>query len=190
MELVLARHAQTAANEQRQFCGRLNPPLSPQGDLEARRTALALGGHFDIVLTSGMLRTQQMAAILAPYARADDWEALREVDFGEFEGRTAQEIEHSMPQEWDRYMTDPLHFTFPNGDHAQEYFSRVEAAVQKIVRIDAQHVLVASHKGWIAAALSVLLHGNTSHMFHYDIRPAGFARISVADGFAVLKQLY
>lgn len=190
MELILARHAQTPANEQRQFCGKIDPPLSPEGEAEARRSAQVLGGHFDLVITSGMKRTQQTGSILAPDARTEDWPCLREMDFGDFEGLTAKNIESALPQEWARYIADPLKYTFPNGGNAGQYILRAEEDVRRIACVSVKRMLVVSHKGWIAAALSTLLHGDAAHMFHYDIRPAGFAKLSVTDGYAVLKQLY
>lgn len=184
------RHGQTAANESRIFCGRLNPPLSPQGEAGVRAAAQALGASFDQVLISNMLRAQQTARIVCPEVQLEVAGALREIDFGDFEGLTAEQIERRMPEPWARYIADPQSFIFPGGDDAAQYIHDAAQTALSIAQGNYNRVLVVSHKGWIAAALSALLHGSVSHMFHYDIRPAGFAKLRVTDGFAVLQQLY
>ena len=188
-ELILLRHGQTAANETHIFCGRLDPPLSPQGEEAVRNTAQVLSADFDRVLTSDALRATQTAQLVCPDAKPEMLTALREIDFGDFEGLGADEIQRHMAEPWARYIGDPQGFVFPGGDDAAQYLRKAAKTAFTIVQGGEGRVLVVSHKGWIAAALSVLLHGDASHMFRYDIRPAGFARLSITDGFAVLTQL-
>jgi|AGTN01.1.fsa_nt_gi Fructose-2,6-bisphosphatase len=183
------RHGQTAANEANIFCGRLDPPLSPQGEAEARFTAQALGADFNRVLVSAALRAQQTARIVCPDMRPETLPALREIGFGDFDGLTAAQIESRMPQSWARYIADPLRFAFPGGDDAEQYLREAEKTALALTRGEGR-TLAVSHKGFITAALSALLHGDASHMLRYDIRPAGFARLKVSGGSAVLAQLF
>ena len=91
-ELILMRHAHTAANETHIFCGKLDPPLSPQGEAKAGCAAQALNGPFSRVLISPALRARQTARIVCPDAQPQILPALREINFGEFEGLTVDEI--------------------------------------------------------------------------------------------------
>ena len=185
--MILMRHGETAANEAHIFCGRLDPPLSPQGEAQTRRTAQMLSGPFDRVLASPALRARQTAQIVCPNMQPEILPALREIDFGEFEGFTADELQSRMPEAWARYMSDPLNFVFPDGDDAAHYLRDAEQTAWALTQ-EQGRVLVVSHKGFLTAVLSALLHGDTSHMFHYDIAPAGAVAISVSGGFAVLRQ--
>lgn len=188
-ELILMRHGHTAANETRIFCGRLDPPLSPQGEAEGRRTARVLGTGFNRVLASDTLRVRQTAHIVCPDLQPEILPALREIDFGDFEGLTADEIACRMPDAWARYISDPLRFAFPGGDDAGRYLREAVRTALFIAKGSESRVLVVTHKGFITAALSALLHGDASRMLRYDVRPAGYAALRVTDGFAVLTHL-
>jgi len=190
-ELVLVRHGATELNLSGRYCGRLDPPLAEPGRAAVRKTARQLAGFLpERVYCSPALRAKETAAIIAPDVPAVELPALREMDFGAFEGLVADEIERRMPEVWQAYMTDWLHFTFPQGDSVQEYLAGAANIIRAIIdeALDGG-VLIVSHKGFIMAALSALLHGDSTHLFCYDIRPAGFARLTIAGGSPVLTQL-
>ncbi len=174
------RHGHTGANEAHTFCGRLDPPLSPQGEAAARDAAKAAGGEFTRVFASGALRARQTAQIVCPKMQAEVLPGLREIDFGRFEGLDADQIAQRMPMPWAGYLDDPMHFVFPGGDDAWEYLKGAEETALALAKREGR-ILAVSHKGFITAALSVLLHGDVSHMFRYDIRPAGFARLRIGE---------
>ena len=190
-ELVLVRHGATEMNLSGRYCGRLDPPLTEAGRAAVRETARQLADFRpERVYCSPALRAKETAAIIAPDVPAVELPALREMDFGAFEGLVADEIERRMPEVWQAYMTDWLHFTFPQGDSVQEYLAGAANTIRAIIEKNVDGgVLVVSHKGFVVAALSSLLHGDSTHLFCYDIRPAGFARLTAAGGFPVLTQL-
>ena len=188
-ELIMMRHGQTEANIKRIYGGRIDLPLAEEGKQEAARTAKRLPA-FDYVYASDMLRTQQTAQIVAPKADIKYNAALREMDFGDYEGLSADEIQARMPGSWQRYLVDHQTFTFPNGSNVEEFVSKAAETVKSIaVAHDEKSVLVVTHKGFILSVLSKCLHGDSAHLFHYDIRPGGFLRLHIEEGFAVLKQL-
>lgn len=90
MQLIFIRHGQTAGNLLRRYIGRTDEPLCPQGI--AAIQAAAPGWEPDRVFLTPLLRTQQTAALLFPHARQIVIPALREMDFGAFEGRSADEM--------------------------------------------------------------------------------------------------
>ncbi len=190
-ELILVRHGKTQANMDGLYCGRLDLPLAEQGLGEVRATALALSAFSPHrVYCSNALRARQTADIIAPGADIVVLPSLCELDFGMFEGLGADDIQSRMPDAWRSYMDDYMGYTFPGGDNVRRYLTKASESINGIIR-EAQNsrVLVVSHKGFILSVLSWLLHGDIEHIFSYDIRPAGFARLSLGDGFAVLRQL-
>ena len=86
MELVLLRHGSTSGNAEHRYVGRTDEPLSQAGAREARES----GGREDVgcVYVSPLQRARQTAAICFPRARQMVVDGLREMDFGDFEGRT------------------------------------------------------------------------------------------------------
>ena len=88
MKIWLLRHGATACNDERRYQGRLDAPLSPRGLAALRRADFDPG----VVYVSPMLRAKQTAAVLFPEAEPVEVPGLREMDFGAFEGRSAEEM--------------------------------------------------------------------------------------------------
>ena len=89
-EVVFVRHGATAGTEDHRYSGR-----APTVPCRARASALRdLACDCDVfrVITSGMARTDQTARILFPNAELMACPGLREMDFGDFEGRSAAEL--------------------------------------------------------------------------------------------------
>ena len=89
MLIVLLRHGQTAYNEQRRYQGAADVPLSPAGRAALKKADF----ETETVYVTPLCRTEQTARILFPHARQIVVPALREMDFGVFEGRTYDEME-------------------------------------------------------------------------------------------------
>ncbi len=190
-ELILVRHGRTRANTEGLYCGRLDLPLLNEAIEEVSKTALALSAFAPHrVFCSDALRARQTAQIIAPDSAAVFFPSLREMDFGAFEGLNADEIQLRYPDVWQTYMDDYMSFTFPGGDNVRSYLTKASERINGIIKEAKDScVLIVSHKGFILSVLSHLLHGDSKHIFCYDIRPAGFARLSIGEGYAMLRQL-
>lgn len=92
LSIVLLRHGKTEGNLENRYNGRTDDPLCQLGIQEAE--AEPHYPEIPLVYASPMLRAQQTARIFFPNAEIQTVQDLREMDFGDFEGRTAQEMEH------------------------------------------------------------------------------------------------
>ena len=183
------RHGRTAATKARIYCGISDPPLSDdtRGEIEETAARLPVFSH---VYASDLVRARQTARIAAPDMDVRLRPALREIDFGAFDGLLADEIAARMPEQWQHYLDNAAAFTFPGGDSVPAFAARVLAEVRAIAAAhDGECVLVVTHKGVISAALSMLLHGDVSRMFCYEVRPAGFVRLMTDGESTILRQL-
>lgn len=90
MLIVLLRHGETAYNEQHRYQGASDMPLSERGRAKLR----AADDAPDEVIVTPLCRTKQTAAILFPNAKQIVCDDLREMDFGDFEGRTYDEMKN------------------------------------------------------------------------------------------------
>ncbi len=90
MRACLFRHGQTAGNAAGRYLGVTDEPLCPLGVETARQA----GSDPDVreVVVSPLRRTQMTAAILFPRAKQRVCHGLREMDFGDFEGRSARDM--------------------------------------------------------------------------------------------------
>jgi alpha-ribazole phosphatase len=178
--LLLIRHAEPDEDLRGRCYGRLDVGLSPFGLASAERLAESLGAvELDAVSVSPRLRAVQTAAALGASRTVDD--RLRELDFGEFEGRTYAEIEREHPEFFRSWMEAPTLVRFPGGESYAELRERVAAAVSDIVAANNDEtVAVVSHGGVIRAALALVLGLPDDRAFTLAL---GYARISIVDVF-------
>ncbi|OCA82797.1 histidine phosphatase family protein [Pseudobacillus wudalianchiensis] len=146
----LYRHGVTVDNERRAFSGWTNSLLS-----EAGRAALqqykAHIPFYEKVIASDLKRCIDTAAIFFPDNQIDVWPELRELNFGRWEGKTHQELEHL--EEYTTWLQDPFSNPLPEGENYQQFGSRISAAWKKWLDILAQNHLkrtaIVTHGGVI-----------------------------------------
>lgn len=156
MQITLVRHAQTPGNALRRYIGSTDEPLSEAGLLAAR----ACGADRSVrrVFVTPLQRTAQTAALLFPAAEQIILPALREMDFGLFEGRNADELSASAAyRAWvDGLCEGPC----PGGESRAAFTARVlegfTAAVTELLAEKEEAAVFVVHGGTIMAILSGL----------------------------------
>ena len=96
-QIYLVRHGETEWSRTGQHTGRTDIPLTDVGRDQAVELGKRLRGHeFGLVLTSPLSRAAETARIagFGDAVRTDD---LMEWDYGDFEGRTTDDIRESLP---------------------------------------------------------------------------------------------
>lgn len=96
--IFLVRHGQTAWSRSGRHTGRTDVPLEPEGLAQAEAVGgLLLGRRFALVLTSPLERAGETCRLAGFGDRAEDCPDLVEWDYGEYEGRTTEEIRRAHP---------------------------------------------------------------------------------------------
>ncbi|MGQ4880428.1 histidine phosphatase family protein [Billgrantia sp. LNSP4103-1] len=157
LELVVVRHGLTQWNRERRYQGQRNIPLLlPEAvpGLDRLREALETQ-EFDAVHCSDLTRCRQTLAHVTE-GRAGGWPTcfdarLRELDFGDYEGRTYDELE-SLPayRAWiDSVGAQPP----PGGESTAELRRRLEAWFAELIAScepgREQRILTVTHGGVI-----------------------------------------
>jgi len=163
--LVLVRHGETVGNSTIRYYGRTDLALSDEGRAQMRAVAQALTIRFGItafdrIFSSPLRRAREGARIIAgPAATIAEIEEFREVDFGDFEGLTAAEIQARFPAEFARWKRDRLapDYDYPRGESRAAFTARVERGVARMLTLlgpefaPARSALVVAHRGVIRA---------------------------------------
>jgi probable phosphoglycerate mutase len=124
---VLARHGETEWSRSGQHTSRTDLALTPRGEEQARALGRALAGRrFAAVWTSPMQRARRTAELAGYGDQAVIDEDLREWDYGEYEGRTTEEIRREVPG-WDVW-TGPL----PGGERIEDVAARLDRVVARV----------------------------------------------------------
>ena len=148
MQVTLIRHSKTPGNAELRYNGRTDEPLSEEGVALAEQVGADLGVHR--VCVTPLQRTQQTAVILFPEAEQIVVDDLREMDFGDFEGRSYTEMEHD--QAYRAWVEGGCLAPCPNGEGREEFSDRVCAAFEGVVR-------AAAERG--EETLTFVVHGGT-----------------------------
>jgi alpha-ribazole phosphatase len=174
MELILLRHGKTAANLEHRYNGVTDDPLCEEGLSEARSTRAY--PDIPLVYVSPLKRARQTADICFPNAEKTIVDSLREMNFGDFEGRTAQEMEHD--SDYRAWVDGGCVEACPNGESIPSFAKRAMAAFDWVVR-DARvrglhRAGVTAHGGIIMAIMYGYSHTDVSYFDWYVENCSGF----------------
>ncbi len=155
--LYLIRHGATVANTQNLCCGKSDLPLCPEGEKELRKL-MAKGGYPSVegkrLITSGMQRTVQTAAVLFPGVESESEPAFREIDFGDFELQSYQQLkEREDYQQW--LEGDNARNRCPGGESGEDVANRVRPALDALIK-DGRDAVLVTHGGVIATIMTDL----------------------------------
>jgi alpha-ribazole phosphatase len=177
--LLLIRHAQPEEDARGRCYGRLDVGLSAEGEAVADGLADGLRPvELDAVYSSPRRRAVQTASRIGP-PRLD--ERLCEIDFGELEGRTYEEVERERPELYRRWMESPTQVRFPGGESWADLRARAADAVSDVLASNnGATIAVVTHGGVVRAVLADALGLRDERAFALDV---GYARISVVDWF-------
>lgn len=162
--LLLARHGQTEWNSVFRYQGKTDVPLNLEGKRQAARLAARIcAWEPEALFTTPLARAHETAEIVRegllmrekpPLTVLDD---LSEIDFGDWEGKTFQEIEAAYGEQYRAWRQDPSRVTPPGGETFPEILERVGRAYEKILAFPGERILVIGHGGITRAALVWLL---------------------------------
>ncbi len=149
--IELIRHGATELSECRCYQGRLDTPLSEAG----RNRLTASEDKHNIIYITDKTRTAETADILFPEAEQRVVSELREMDFGDFEGRNYRDMENDA--DYRAWVEGGCWGRCPNGENRAEFSTRVcgafSALVEKALAEGREELLIVAHGGTQMAVL-------------------------------------
>jgi probable phosphoglycerate mutase len=159
--VVMIRHGETLWNRERRIQGQTDTPLSDLGRAQAAAVGERLAAvRFAALYASDLVRAWNTARAIeaavaaralaegrtGPPLRADA--RLREMHFGEWEGRTSAEIAAADPQAHARSRERDPDFRIPGGESFRDLYARAVAAVSAHARAHAGETIgIIAHGG-------------------------------------------
>ncbi|MNZ79380.1 Alpha-ribazole phosphatase [compost metagenome] len=147
LRLDLLRHGETIGGSG--FRGSLDDDLSERG-WQQMHAAVAGQDGWELVISSPLQRCAAFARQLVearglPLRIEAD---LRELHFGDWEGRDAAQIHEEDSDALGSFWSDPFTFTPPNAEPVRDFAARVMAAVARLQQeLAGRHVLLVTHGG-------------------------------------------
>lgn len=162
MKLLLVRHGETEWNKLGKFQGHCDIALNARGLAQARETAQAVvAWQHSAVYASPLCRTMRVAEEISqaggkpvvPVA------GLKELNLGDLEGVTGEEMRAGWPKIYAAWREDPGSVVMPSGESLAQLQARAWNAVAGLERAHAQDeaLVVVSHNFAIRTIIGKLL---------------------------------
>ncbi|WP_408955881.1 alpha-ribazole phosphatase [Natroniella sp. ANB-PHB2] len=160
-EVILVRHGETEWNRELKFQGSQDVELSVKGKEQAKNLAIRFASKkIDKIYSSNLNRAYQTASLVAEKHKLEvvQVDGLEEINFGEWEGKTYQEINEQFDFTVEQWMKDPVSKRPPAGESLKELEERSIKAFKKILEEErGKKIVIASHGGVIRVLLCNLL---------------------------------
>ena len=188
----LVRHGEPAGVRGRCY-GKLDIGLSAAGRTQMERAAECLKAKsFEAIYASQRVRTMESARIVAGFHDCDCHEdaGLCEIDFGEFEGLTYDEIAVRYPAIYRQWMEAPTEVQFPHGENFATMRVRVLRAFEAIrQRHEGATVAIVTHGGVIRIVLAWALEMPDRCLFRLAQDYAAMSLLSWVDGVPIVGRM-
>ena len=195
-EIILIRHGITTGNEQRMYYGKTDVPLTERG-MEALKKNVREGVYPDHPLaqyfTTGMLRTEQTMEIIYGSRPHGVIEKLQEINFGEFEMQTYDDLKDK--EDFNKWLSgDDNSKAPPGGESIDEFNVRVGEGFEELKVQHELHVLklrnqqecpmtiCVCHGGVISGVLKYLWPEECDNFFDWIPDPGHGYIIDMEDG--------
>jgi broad specificity phosphatase PhoE len=191
MELILIRHGETIWNKEGRAQGVSDIDLSDVGLNQAHKLALSLQDlNIKTIYSSPLKRACQTARIINQYHNSPiSFESgLIEMDQGDFEGLSFQELMSCEKDFLSKWIADPASVKMPNG----ESFIEVQTRAWKVIKglIDKpEKAVVVSHNFTIAAILCKIQNISLSQFKKVCVGTASKTVVNFQNGSASIDVL-
>jgi len=175
----LLRHGEVEGGSK--YRGHQDDPLSEAGWQQLRQVTKNNQGWQQIV-TSPLQRCASFANELAisinlPLVQDD---AFKEIYFGSWEGKSADELMNTEPDKIKQYWANPIHYTPPQAESFSDFEKKIMTAWKNLFSLyEGKHVLLLTHAGVIRIILCHTLGMPLNQLFRLDIALASMSRIEI-----------
>lgn len=168
-KIIFVRHGQTEWNVLGRYQGQTDIALSPLGIEQAEK----LAAHFPVDKVEAVYSSDLVRAMMTACCVADRFgltvEArpeLRELNFGDWEGLTYDEIVAKWPDALNNFFQHPDVLEIPHGESFPKLRERALDAVEKIVACHPeQTVAVFAHGAILRTILTAALHMDLKYVW-------------------------
>jgi len=191
--LLLVRHGDTELNSAERYWGQTDVELSAAGLSQAERLRNRLAIEKIAAVYSSDLRRasviaetiasrHQLAVITCP--------ELREINFGELEGLTFDEISQLYPEVTKLWVERSTKLKYPGGESLDEFSNRVSQFVGRLQKHgEEETILIVAHSGVLRNLICHLLGIDLQHWRQFRLDLASLSILETYQRGAILSLL-
>ena len=189
--IYLIRHGEIPHTRPRHFIGQTDLPLTEYGEEQIQGLGRSLAAlSIQNIVCSPLLRCQQSGNILSSilHAPTETKEGLAEIDLGDWEGLTTEQIKKQFPGAHAARGKDMVNYQPANGESFDDLRRRVWPVFRQIVDATDKNVAIVAHAGVNRVLLCHMLGMPPENLFRLGQTYACFNVIHFKnDGFMVEK---
>jgi len=189
-ELILIRHGETKWNKLKKYQGHMDIELNDWGRKQSEEAAKELANlEVDYFASSDLKRAKETAEIIAAFHdnNVSEYKELREMNFGDWEGKRFQEIQNQNPLDFQKWIKDPVKYSPPSGESLEEFQERVLIGFNKILQKETKRNVIITHGGVIMIYLASILELSLINYRKFEVANTGITKIDIYDNNYVLK---
>jgi phosphoserine phosphatase len=186
-KILLTRHGHVEGIEPERFRGRAELALTERGvaEAEALGRRIAAGWKPVEVYTSALQRCVVTGASIARACGigAAPLPGLMDIDYGQWQMRTHDEVKAEAPEAYRLWKTAPQRVRFPGGESLQDLFARTADVLRLVLeRHVGETVVLVGHDSVNRALLLQLLDAPLSAYGRLAQDPATLNEVDIEDG--------
>jgi len=191
-KLLLLRHGDIGEQYRDRYIGSTDVSMSPRGHQQVMAVlALLRKGEPCQCISSPMKRCRETAAVIMEAAdmKFTVDPDLREIDFGQWEGMTFDEIQEAFPDQTDRWAEFNADFSFPEGEKIADFQARIIGVAHRLETYPADTIVVCTHGGVIRLLICHFLGLQPWQYILFKVKHASLTTIELFDGSGIISGL-
>lgn len=158
LNLYITRHGETKWNTEGRLQGWLNSPLTEKGIRQGQQLHQAVK-MYDIQKIYSSPSERALKTAISAKGKLDVeielMDELKEMNMGQWEGKTLDQIKEREPENFENYWLRPHLFVKNTGENFDEMLARTKRALDKIVQENPEgNVLIVTHGVTLKALMS------------------------------------
>jgi len=195
-KLILTRHGHVEGINPERFRGRTELSLTELGRAQAKALAARIANTWNTakVYTSPMGRSVATGQEIARACgvASEPMEALNDLDYGQWQWRTYDEVRATWPKLFVAWHTTPHLVRFPEGDSLQDLVARTANALRFVLERHAskrETVVLVGHDSVNRALLLQLLDQSLSAYWRIAQEPCAINEIDIIDSRICVQRM-
>jgi len=191
--LLLVRHGDTELNSAERYWGQTDVKLSAAGLRQAERLRHRLATQkIDAVYSSELRRASVTAETIASSHRLKviTCAELREINFGELEGLTFDEVSQLYPEVTRLWIERSPELKYPGGESIDEFSKRVSKFLGRLEEhAEDETILIVAHSGVLRTLICLLLGIELQRRWQFRLDLASLSILETHQPGAILSLL-
>ncbi|MDQ7055814.1 MAG: histidine phosphatase family protein [Persephonella sp.] len=190
--IILIRHGESEFNAKRIVQGHIDTDLTPAGVVQARLAGEYLKNFcIQKIISSDLRRAYRTATIIGDVLNlpVEKDYRIREMNFGEWEGRSYESIFKTDYETFHRWLQNPVACPLPSQEEITVFENRIRSFYQDLLTLEEESILIVGHGGSIQGLLCVACGLGMENLWSLKHSNTGISILEVSNPSVSIKTI-